>query len=415
LNHTLYNIGIFLYSLIIRLVSRFNQKAKLWIEGRKDVFEKLEKWRAANSGRVVWFHAASLGEFEQGRPVIEEMKNKDPQLKIVLSFFSPSGYEIRKNYPGADLILYLPSDSRSNAKRWVGILKPDMAVFIKYEFWANYFFQLKENLVPLIVISAIFREDQRFFGNQKAFWKKVLDCVDHFFVQNQTSFDLLKREGNYAVTLAGDTRYDRVIDIAKQRKDIPFVSSFIAGRKCIVGGSTYSFEEKIIQDVLKSKTEWCAVVAPHEIEESRIQGICELYGSDCIRFSELGKLSSEGKRILIIDNIGMLSSLYAYATIAVIGGGFGKGIHNTLEAAVYAIPVVFGPKFKKFDEAVLLVESGGALALNSEEMMVKELNQLMKSETETTSKGEKCGKIVAEGSGAMTIIMRDLETFLQKK
>ena len=415
MNHTLYNIGIFLYSLIIRLVSPFNQKAKLWIEGRKDVFEKLEKWRAANSGRVVWFHAASLGEFEQGRPVIEEMKNRDPQLKIVLSFFSPSGYEIRKAYHGADLILYLPSDSRSNAKRWVGILKPDMAVFIKYEFWANYFFQLKENSVPLIVISAIFRADQRFFGNQKAFWKKVLDCVDYFFVQNQTSFDLLKGAGNYAVILAGDTRFDRVIDIVKQRKDIPFVSSFIEGRKCIVGGSTYSFEEKIIQDVLKSNTEWCAVVAPHEIEESRIQRICELYGSDCIRFSELGKLSSEGKRILIIDNIGMLSSLYAYATIAVIGGGFGKGIHNTLEAAVYAIPVVFGPKFKKFDEAVLLVESGGALALNSEEMMVKELNQLMKSETETTSKGEKCGKIVAEGSGAMTIIMRDLETFLQKK
>jgi 3-deoxy-D-manno-octulosonic-acid transferase len=239
--------------------------------------------------------------------------------------------------------------------------------------------------------------------------------VDHFFVQNQTSFDLLKREGNYAVTLAGDTRYDRVIDIAKQRKDIPFVSSFIAGRKCIVGGSTYSFEEKIILDSLKSNPEWCAIVAPHEIEESRIQRICELYESDCIRFSELGKLSSEGKRILIIDNIGMLSSLYAYATIAVIGGGFGKGIHNTLEAAVYAIPIVFGPKFKKFDEAVLLVESGGALALNSEEMMVKELNQLMKSETETTSKGEKCGKIVAEGSGAMTIIMKHLETFLQKK
>jgi 3-deoxy-D-manno-octulosonic-acid transferase len=397
------------------LVSPFNQKAKLWIEGRKYVFENLEKWRAANSGRVVWFHAASLGEFEQGRPVIEEMKNRDPQLKIVLSFFSPSGYEIRKNYPGADLILYLPSDSRSNAKKWVGILKPDMAVFIKYEFWANYFFQLKENLVPLIVISAIFRADQRFFGNQKAFWKKVLDCVDHFFVQNQTSFDLLKGAGNYAVTLAGDTRFDRVIDISKQRKEIPSVQGFIAGRKCLIGGSTYSFEEKIIQDVLKSNTEWCAVVAPHEIEESRIQRVCELYGTDCIRFSELGKLSSEGKRILIIDNIGMLSSLYVYATIAIIGGGFGKGIHNTLEAAVYAIPVVFGPKYEKFDEAVLLVESGGALALNSEEMMVKELNQLMKSETETTSKGEKCGKIVAEGSGAMTIIMKHLETFLQKK
>jgi 3-deoxy-D-manno-octulosonic-acid transferase len=404
-----------LYSLIIRSVSPFNQKAKLWIEGRKYVFENLEKWRAANSGRVVWFHAASLGEFEQGRPVIEEMKNRDPQLKIVLSFFSPSGYEIRKNYPGADLILYLPSDSRSNAKKWVGILKPDMAVFIKYEFWANYFFQLKENLVPLIVISAIFRADQRFFGNQKAFWKKVLDCVDHFFVQNQTSFDLLKGAGNYAVTLAGDTRFDRVIDISKQRKEIPSVQGFIAGRKCLIGGSTYSFEEKIIQDVLKSNTEWCAVVAPHEIEESRIQRVCELYGTDCIRFSELGKLSSEGKRILIIDNIGMLSSLYVYATIAIIGGGFGKGIHNTLEAAVYAIPVVFGPKYEKFDEAVLLVESGGALALNSEEMMVKELNQLMKSETETTSKGEKCGKIVAEGSGAMTIIMKHLETFLQKK
>jgi 3-deoxy-D-manno-octulosonic-acid transferase len=415
LNHSLYNIGIFLYSLIIRLVSPFNQKAKLWIEGRSDVFEKLEKWRAGNSGRVVWFHAASLGEFEQGRPVIEEMKNRDPHLKVVLSFFSPSGYEIRKNYSGADLIVYLPSDSPSNAKRWVKILKPDLAVFIKYEFWANYFFQLKANSVPLIVISAIFRSDQRFFGSQKAFWKEVLDCVDHFFVQNQISFDLLKRAGNYAVTLAGDTRYDRVIDIAKQRKDIPFVSSFIAGRKCIVGGSTYSFEEKIIQDVLKSNNEWCAVVAPHEIEESRIQKICDLYGSDCIRFSKLENRSSEGKRVLIIDNIGMLSSLYAYATISVIGGGFGKGIHNTLEAAVYGIPVVFGPKYKKFEEAVLLVESGAALACDSEEMMIKELDQLMKSETETETKGAKCGEIVAAGSGAMAIIMKHLETFIQKK
>jgi 3-deoxy-D-manno-octulosonic-acid transferase len=415
LNHSIYNFGIFLYSLIIRLVSPFNQKAKLWIEGRKDIFEKLEKWRAANSGKVVWFHAASLGEFEQGRPVIEEMKNRDPHLKVVLSFFSPSGYEIRKNYSGADLIVYLPSDSPSNAKRWVKILKPDLAVFIKYEFWANYFFQLKENSVPLIVISAIFRSDQRFFGSQKTFWGKVLGCVDHFFVQNQKSYDLLKGAGNYSVTLAGDTRYDRVIDISKQRKDIPFVSSFIAGRKCLTGGSTYSFEEKIILESLKSNPEWCAVVAPHEIEESRIQKIAELYGEEAVRFSEIETSNNSGKRVLIIDNIGMLSSLYAYATIALIGGGFGKGIHNTLEAAVYGIPVVFGPKYKKFDEAVLLVESGAAIALDSEEMMIKELDQLMKSETETASKGAKSGKIVADGSGAMSIIMKHLETFLQKK
>lgn len=415
MNHSLYNLGIFLYSLIIRLVSPFNGKAKLWIDGRVGVFQKLENWRKANAGRVVWFHAASLGEFEQGRPVIEEMKKQDPHLKVVLTFFSPSGYEIRKNYSGADLILYLPSDSPSNAEKWVSILKPDMTVFIKYEFWANYFFQLKKTATPLIVISAIFRENQRFFGSQKSFWIKVLECVDHYFVQNQTSYELLKGAGNFNVTLAGDTRYDRVLDIAKQRKEIPSVKSFIAGRKCLMGGSTYSFEEKIISDSLKNNPDWCAVIAPHEIEESRIQKIAELYGEAGIRFSELGKSDIAGKRVLIIDNIGMLSSLYSYATVAVIGGGFGKGIHNTLEAAVYGIPVLFGPKYQKFDEAVLLVQNGGAIAVESEELMVEALESLMISDSEIAIKGGICAKTVEEGSGAMDIIMKHLETFLQKK
>jgi 3-deoxy-D-manno-octulosonic-acid transferase len=356
LSHSLYNIGILLYSSIIRLVSPFNSKAKLWVEGRKDTFEKLAQWRGKHPGRVVWFHAASLGEFEQGRPLIEEMKKADSSLLIVLTFFSPSGYEIRKNYSGADLILYLPSDSVSNARKWVSELNPSLVVFIKYEFWANYFFQLQKKAIPLIVISAIFSPNQRFFGIQKKFWSQVLGCVEHFFVQNQTSYDLLNQAGSYAVTLAGDTRYDRVIEIAKQKRDLPSISRFIDQRRCVIGGSTYLFEEKIISDCLRLNSDWCAVIAPHEIEETRLRQIEALFGDKAIRFSQLSeKVETSTHHVLIIDNIGMLSSIYAYASIAVIGGGFGKGIHNTLEAAVYGIPICFGAKYQKFDEAVLLV------------------------------------------------------------
>lgn len=405
--HFLYNLGIFLYATLIRIASLFNTKAKRWTEGRKDVFEKLTQWREKNPDKVVWMHCASLGEFEQGRPLLEKIKLNYPEYKIILSFFSPSGYEVRKNYSGADLILYLPEDTPVKSKRWINILSPSMVFFVKYEIWANYFFELKRNKIPLYLISGIFRPNHRFFGAQRIFWKRVLECVTHFHLQNEESEKLLHEIGILRTTVSGDTRYDRVLEIAAEAKTIDKVDQFINGRICLVVGSSYALEEKVAFQCLGNAENSCAIIAPHYIDEPRLKEIEARFGSECVRFSVYDGTGQA--KVLLIDNIGLLSALYQYADIAVVGGGFGKGIHNTLEPAVYGIPVFFGPNYKKFAEAVALVQAGGAMACDNLEVMEREILQCIESREARERMGKIAGEAVKKGGGALGAILESLD------
>jgi 3-deoxy-D-manno-octulosonic-acid transferase len=394
----------------------FHPKAKLWTIGRRGIFEKIDTWRSSHPGEVYWFHAASLGEFEQGRPIIEALRKRNPEIKIVLTFFSPSGYEIRKNYNGADLVVYLPADTPANARRWIALLKPDTAVFIKYEYWANYFFELKKSGIPLVVISAIFREGQRFFGIQQSFWKRVLSCVDHFFLQNEASRQLLNGLGEFPCTVAGDTRYDRVIEIAAENRRIDIVEQFIGQRKALIVGSSYEAEQRIVQSLMDShfSAKWCYIVAPHEMDQSSIDQFIARCGSgQAIRYSKYS--SSFNGSVLVIDNIGMLSALYRYGNVALIGGGFGKGLHNALEAAVYGIPLAFGPNHQKFDEARLLVAEKGAATANTIEDLTKKLAQIMEDEGLCVEMGRHNKEIIRRESGAIRVIMNYFEKKLGLK
>lgn len=405
--HFLYNLSIYFYVALIRVAALFHPKAKLWVAGRKDVFSQLSSWRKSTSGHTVWIHCASLGEFEQGRPVIEKIKLKHPEFKIVLSFFSPSGFEVRKKYSGADLVIYLPPDTPSNAEQWLEILQPQMVFFVKYEIWANYFLQLKRRKIPLYLISAIFRPNHRFFGMQKTFWKPVLASVHHFYVQNQESQTLLHHLGLHQTTVSGDTRYDRVLDVAKKAQRIVEIEQFKGQRKCIVVGSSYNEEEKSVQRVFQRDDTWCVIIAPHYIEENRLKEIEQRFGSDACRFSE--KDNKGDTRVLIMDNMGMLSSVYAYGDIAIVGGGFGGGIHNILEPAVYGIPVLFGPNFKRFAEAVAMIQEGGATSVDTVDEMGTVLLEWMQSHEERLRRGKIAGQHVQKGSGALDKIIETLD------
>ena len=340
----LYNIGIQAYHLAIQLAAPFNEKAALLCKGRKEVWKKAAGIQRGE-GRLVWFHAASLGEFEQGRPVIEALKAAEPATQILLTFFSPSGYEIRKNYTGADYILYLPGDTRRNAVRLIEKFRPDAAVFIKYEFWFHYLNELNKRNIPVYLISAIFRPNQPFFKSWGKLHRRMLGCFKELFVQDGQSVELLKSIGIKNVRLTGDTRFDRVKQIAENAKQIVKVEQFCDGRPAIVCGSTWPPDEEILLEYINCHPDgykW--IIVPHEIGENHIKAILDKCRKKVARYtSENTDLAD--KEVLIIDCIGLLSSIYRYGKIAYIGGGFGVGIHNTLEAAVYGIPVIFGPKY----------------------------------------------------------------------
>jgi 3-deoxy-D-manno-octulosonic-acid transferase len=407
--HSLYNIGIFLYGFALRLAAPFVSKAKLWTEGRKDVISSVKKWRENQQGRVIWVHCASLGEFEQGRPIIEFIKSNYPDIRILLTFFSPSGYEIRKNYAQADYICYLPLDTSSLSRQFVHAARPSASIFVKYEYWANYFFQLKKEHIPLFIVSGIFREDQRFFGSQKAFWSSVFSSVDHFFLQNKNSQLLLQRVSDRPSTVCGDTRYDRVEEIAKDFCSIEQIAEFAGNANVLIGGSTYASEEKIIRELLDEHSNWKAIIAPHEIEESRLKEIEQLYGSIIVRFSQWNKEASNSARVMLIDNMGMLSRIYHYGHIALIGGGFGKGIHNTLEAAVYGMPLFFGPRYHKFDEAVQLIASGAAESAEAMSGLQNRMTFAMNDLEKRKKMGASARIQVEDNLGSVAIIIKHLE------
>ena len=381
----LYNIFIYLYYFGIVIASKFNKKAFLWLNGRKDIFTKLSK--AINpEDKIAWFHASSLGEFEQGRPVIEGFRKKYPDHKILLTFFSPSGYEIRKNYAEADYVFYLPLDTISNAERFVKLVNPQLVLFIKYEYWYNLLNALNKKNIPVYMVSAIYRPDQHFFKWYGKWFRNHLRNIKHFFVQNEESKLLLSSIGINNVTVSGDTRFDRVIAISKEKKSYPLIEEFIKNKRVFIAGSTWEKDEEIIyglyNEELKAKGEkgprMKYIIAPHKIDEAHISRIINRFNRKVSRYSRLVKAEELETDVLIIDTIGMLSQIYRYATITYVGGGFGSGIHNILEAAVFGKPVIFGPVYDKFLEAKELIEIGGAFTIDNSEKLTDLVNKLMK-------------------------------------
>jgi len=383
-----YNLSIFFYSLLVRVASLFNPKAKQWVLGRNNILKKIEE-AVKGETNLVWFHSASLGEFEQGRPVIEAFKLKYPEYKIVLTFFSPSGYEIRKNYEGVDYVFYLPVDTKRNAKAFIRLIDPKMVFFIKYEFWYHYLNQLRKKEIPTYIFSTIFRPKQMFFKPYGGLYRKILMAFTHFFVQNEESMKLLKGIGFENVSLAGDTRFDRVYSIAQQAKVLPQLEDFAKNRPVMIAGSTWpKDEENIIKYLNNSENDYKYIIAAHEVDENHIKNIVSGIEKPYVRFTTATKSEIDAAEVLVVDCIGVLSSLYRYGDISYIGGGFGRGIHNTLEAACYGMPVIFGPNYHKFKEAKDLLTLGGAQTYENYE----KLKNLLDSYHENVVLRRKSGK-----------------------
>ena len=400
----LYNTGILLFILIVRLLSPFNSKVRLMAKGWKGWEEKLKEKSDAGK-KNIWVHCASLGEFEQGRPLIDELRNRQPQTRIILSFFSSSGYEIRKNYMGADYVCYLPPDTPGNAERFIRAANPSAVIFVKYEFWNNYISEVSRKNIPLYLVSGIFRPGQHFFKWYGGFFRKMLLSFTHIFVQDQKSESLLRGAGINNVTVAGDTRFDRVIQIASSAKDIEALETFRGSSRLVLAGSSWPPDEEIIARYMHEHpgtVKW--VFAPHEIDRSNIERLEKLIGKGVVRYSEFNETGAEAD-VMIIDNMGMLSSAYRYAGIAVVGGGFGKGIHNVLEPACWGIPVLFGPNYGKFREAVDLIALGGARSFSSYEEFGSAFESLAGNDELYSKAAESAGRYVKENAGATRKIL----------
>jgi 3-deoxy-D-manno-octulosonic-acid transferase len=388
----------------------FNAKAKLLVNGRKGLLKQIEQ-TVEKGQEYIWFHFASLGEFEQGRSVMEQIKQRFPSEKIIVTFFSPSGYEIRKNTPLADYVFYLPADTSKNARKLLDILNPKFAVFTKYEYWYHYFNELNKRNIRLLMISAIFREDQIFFKQYGGFFRSILKKVSYFFTQNNESVNMLKWIGITKAGLAGDTRFDRVVELPKQHKEILPALHFSKDSNVLVAGSTWQEDEILLKELLEKHKDLKAIIAPHEIHDDHINALQKMF-PNAMLFSKYDTYTDQQKTVsreLIIDNIGMLSSLYHYGRIAYIGGGFGAGIHNTLEAATYGMPVIFGPKYEKFQEAIDLLELGAGFSISKYQELEEVFSALQQSDKLLKS-SLAAKNYVQQRSGATQIIMKYLET-----
>ena len=411
----MYNVIIYLYLLGVAIYSRFNEKVRKMWRGEREAFRILRE-KVDPEAKYVWFHAASLGEFEQGRPLMEQLRREHPDYKILLTFFSPSGYEVRKNYEGADIITYLPLDTITNARRFLRTIRPVMAFFIKYEFWYNYLHILKHRGVPVYSVSSIFRPDQVFFKWYGRQYSRVLKCFTHFFVQNEESKTLLAKINIKNVTIVGDTRFDRVLQIKEAAKQLPVVETFIGEKsekspKVFVAGSSWPPDEEIFIKYFNAHPEWKLIIAPHVIGEDHLRQIEKLLeGRKVVRYtaaeksltSQLSSLTSCD--VLIIDCFGLLSSIYRYGSVAYVGGGFGVGIHNLLEAAVWDVPVFFGPNNQKFQEAQGLKQNGG-LEITDYESFASQMDRLSADVDELRTQGEKAGRFVESLSGATAKVL----------
>ena len=428
----MYNVIIYLYLLGVAIYSRFNEKVRKMWRGEREAFRILRE-KVDPQAKYVWFHAASLGEFEQGRPLMEQLRREHPEYKILLTFFSPSGYEVRKNYEGADIITYLPLDTITNARRFLRTVRPVMAYFIKYEFWYNYLHILKHRGVPVYSVSSIFRPDQVFFKWYGRQYGRVLNCFTHFFVQNEVSKELLAKIGITDVTIVGDTRFDRVLQIKEAAKQLPIVEAFLGMKQgdgsfvtsrdvtkepspCFIAGSSWPPDEEIFIKYFNLHPEWKLIIAPHVIGEDHLRQIEKLLEDrKVVRYTEAAKSASDTSLtshlsplasydVLIIDCFGLLSSIYRYGDVAYVGGGFGVGIHNLLEAAVWSVPVFFGPNNQKFQEAQGLKKNGG-LEIKDYESFASQMDRLTKDADYLKTQGEQAGRFVESLSGATVKVL----------
>jgi len=401
----IYNISIRLYAFLAKIVANFNSKAKLRKTGLVNSKLLCLKMSEIKEPRI-WVHCASLGEFEQARPLIEEIKKEFPLKKLVLTFFSPSGYELRKDYELADYVLYLPYDIKKNARKFVEQINPEKAIFIKYEFWYWFIFFLKKNNIPVYLVSGIFRKEQVFFKFYGNFFRGILKQFDFLFLQNSNSKELLDTIDIQNNEITGDTRFDRVVQLVNDSKDIPKVIEFKNSCPLFIAGSSWEPDEKlIIKYINESFGNIKYIIAPHEINNEKIKGIQKLISKKSILFSEINEQNINNYDVLIINNIGLLSSLYAYADVAYIGGGFGVGIHNTLEAATYGLPVIFGPKYEKFQEAVDLIDLKAAYSIKNYEELESKVSMLFSQENERKLAGGAAEKYVKSNAGATQKVM----------
>lgn len=398
-----YEVIIRVYGGVIKLAAPFHPKAKKWHSGRKKWAKALKK-ALPEEGADFWMHCASLGEFEQGRPVLEALRKKFPGHFILLTFFSPSGYEVRKNYEGANHIAYLPLDTYRNASHFVETVRPRLTIFVKYEFWVHFITALHRQKLPVLLISAIFREDQLFFKWYGKPFKRLLFYYQKIFVQDERSAGLLKKTGITKVEVAGDTRFDRVMQVASQGKNLPEIEAFLQNKPCLIAGSTWPKDEQLLRSCLSEIPKW--IIAPHEINEAQIRQIEKFFQEEAVRYSVFIKNTEKNKEaaVLIIDNIGMLSSLYKYGEVAYIGGGFDQGIHNVLEAAVHGIPVIFGPRYQKFKEARDLIALQAAFSISNEKEL-KDAIRKLKDEAFCKAAGQKAGEYVKSHTGATQQIL----------
>ena len=418
----IYNIVIYFVLWGIAIASLFNEKVRKMWRGEREAF-KILKQKVDPTAKYIWFHAASLGEFEQGRPLMERIRKDYPQYKILLTFYSPSGYEVRKNYEGADIICYMPVDTRLNAIRFLRLVRPVMAFFIKYEFWSNFLHILKHRNIPTYSVSSIFREDQVFFKWYGRSYAGVLKCFTRFFVQNEESKRLLEGIGITAVDVVGDTRFDRVLQIKEAAKQLPICKAFRTGVassqsadvphhdfKVFVAGSSWPPDENIFIPFFNEHKDWRLLIAPHVIAEEHLKLILSLIkGKKVVRYTQTTPEEAAEADVLIIDCFGLLSSMYNYGDVAYIGGGFGVGIHNTLEAAVWNMPVIFGPNNKKFQEAQGLLKSGGGFEINTYEDFSGLMSSLMNDETFLKQAGDKAGTYVAHLAGATDKVLASVK------
>lgn len=412
-----YNIFLWVFKAGIHIAALFNAKASKWVKGRQVLLEQLSRAIPAND-KVIWMHCASLGEFEQGRPLLEKMKEQYPEYRFLLTFFSPSGYEVQKNYKGADWVFYLPADGPHNARRFLEIVHPSLVIFVKYEFWYYYLKKIKYRNIPLVLVSALFRQDMSFFSWYGGLQRKMLSRFDHLFVQNESSAELIQSIGLADIcTVSGDTRFDRVAAIAGRFEPIPLITEFCMDHRVLVAGSTWPDDELVLSGAWQglSDNPMKMIIAPHETDEKHILELKKLF-PDAVRFSEARTGQLAQAKILIIDNVGMLSRLYKYGWITYIGGGMMKnGVHNVLEAAVYGKVVVFGPYYQKYTEAIGLVNSGGGISFTDEAKNGKALGLILENlaanEAEYTMRSRAAGEFVQSHRGATDKIL----AYIQEK
>ena len=402
----LYNIITLLASQLLKIVALFSPKMKLFLDGRKTVFETLKN-KLNSSDKTIWFHAASLGEYEQGLPVIESIKEQFPKHKIIVTFFSPSGYEVRKNNTVADVTLYLPLDTIANAKQFIELVRPEMAFFIKYEYWPNYLNELKKNNIKTYLISGILRENQAFFKWYGGFYRSALKTFDFFFVQNESSKKLLQSIGFTNVKVSGDTRFDRVVSILERDNSLDFIEQFKDNKTTIVIGSSWPKDENLLVNYIdQSSDDVKFIIAPHNIKAEQIQELKKSITKKTVLFSEKEKVQLSEFNVFIIDTIGILTKIYSYADIAYVGGGFGNpGVHNILEPATFGVPVIIGPNYSHFAEATALVNMDGCISIQNQVQLNEAFDLLIQNEDERLEKGHICSTFVQMNKGATQTIM----------